>query len=87
MRARKRPVIIQSLFCQVGSAVPSTGEIEQYATLLRDLKLGGAQIPLVQIYSASRPTPHSTVRHLPLKALSDIAETVRRIAGLNAEPF
>jgi wyosine [tRNA(Phe)-imidazoG37] synthetase (radical SAM superfamily) len=87
LTARKRPVIIQSLFCQVGSAVPSTGEIEQYATLLRDLKQRGAQIPLVQIYSASRPTPHSNVRHLPLKALSDIAETVRRIAGLNAEPF
>jgi hypothetical protein len=85
--ARKRPVIIQSLFCQVGNAVPSTVEIEEYAAQLRDLKQQGAQIPLVQIYSASRPTPHSNVRHLPLRTLSDIAETVRRIAGLKAEPF
>ena len=85
--ARKRPVIIQSLFCQVGNAIPSAAEIEQFALRLRELKEAGAQIPLVQIYSASRPTPHSNVRHLPLKTLSDIAEMVRRIAGLNAEPF
>jgi wyosine [tRNA(Phe)-imidazoG37] synthetase (radical SAM superfamily) len=87
LTARKRPVIIQTLFCQIGGAIPSFGEIEEFAGRLLDLKSRGAQIPLVQIYSATRPTPHSNVRHLPLKTLSDIAETVRRIAGLNAEPF
>jgi wyosine [tRNA(Phe)-imidazoG37] synthetase (radical SAM superfamily) len=87
LTARKRPVIIQSLFCQVGKTLPSPGDIEQFALRLRDLKQAGAQIPLVQIYSASRPAPHSDVRHLPLKSLSDIAEVVRSIAGLNAEPF
>jgi hypothetical protein len=87
LTARRRPVIIQSLFCQVGGAVPSILEIEEFALQLRALKERGAQIPLVQIYSATRPTPHSNVRHLPLKSLADIAETVRRVAGLNAEPF
>jgi hypothetical protein len=87
LTARKRPVIVQSLFCQVGNQVPSIADIDDFAIQLRDLKEKGAQIPLVQIYSASRPTPHSNVRHLPLKSLSDIADTVRRVAGLNAEPF
>jgi len=87
LTARKRPVIVQSLFCQVANQVPSIADIDDFAMQLRDLKQRGAQIPLVQIYSATRPTPHSNVRHLPLKLLSDIAETVRRIAGLNAEPF
>ena len=87
LTAQKRPVIIQSLFCQVGNAVPSAVEIEKFALRVRDLKEAGAQIPLVQIYSASRPTPHSNVRHLPLRTLSDIAESVRRIAGVHAEPF
>jgi wyosine [tRNA(Phe)-imidazoG37] synthetase (radical SAM superfamily) len=87
LTARKRPVIVQSLFCQVGNQVPSIADIDEFAIQLRSLKQNGAQIPLVQIYSATRPTPHSNVRHLPLKSLSDIAETVRRIAGLNAEPF
>jgi wyosine [tRNA(Phe)-imidazoG37] synthetase (radical SAM superfamily) len=87
LTARQRPVIIQSLFCQVGSAIPSLLEIEEYAQRLRDLKEQGAQIPLVQIYSATRPVTHPNVRHLPLKFLAEIAETVRRIAGLKAEPF
>jgi wyosine [tRNA(Phe)-imidazoG37] synthetase (radical SAM superfamily) len=87
LTARRRPVIIQSLFCEVGGTVPSTGEVEEFAQRLLDLKSRGAQIPLVQIYSATRPTPHSNVGHLPLKTLSDIAETVRRIASLNTEPF
>jgi hypothetical protein len=87
LTARRRPVIIQSLFCQIGQEVPSVTEVEDFAGQLRELKTAGAQIPLVQIYSATRPTPRSNIRHLPLKMLSGIAETVRRIAGLRAEPF
>lgn len=87
LTARRRPVVIQSLFCQIGASIPAPFEIEEFANQLRGLKVRGAKIPLVQIYSATRPTPHSNVRHLPLKTLSEIAETVRRIAGLNAEPF
>jgi wyosine [tRNA(Phe)-imidazoG37] synthetase (radical SAM superfamily) len=85
--AKQRPVIIQSLFCQIGGVVPSIAEIDEYALRLRELKESGAQIPLVQVYSATRPSWHPEVRHLPLKTLSDIAATVRRIAGLKAEPF
>jgi wyosine [tRNA(Phe)-imidazoG37] synthetase (radical SAM superfamily) len=85
--ARRRPVVIQSLFCQIGASVPTIAEIEEFARQLRDLKARGARIPLVQIYSATRPTSHSNVRHLPLKTLADIAAIVRKIAGLNAEPF
>jgi wyosine [tRNA(Phe)-imidazoG37] synthetase (radical SAM superfamily) len=85
--ARRRPVVIQSLFCQIADAVPTIGEIEQFARRLLDLKTRGAHISLVQIYSATRPTSHSNVRHLPLKSLSEIANIVRRIAGLRAEAF
>jgi hypothetical protein len=87
LTASHRPVIIQSLFCQVNGTAPSVTETEQFAVRLRDLKERGGQIALVQIYSATRPTLNSNVRHLPLKALSDIAVTVRRISGLKAETF
>ena len=87
LTARSRPVIIQSLFCQDNNSIPSPADIEQYALCLRDLKDQGAQISMVQVYSATRPTPHSSIRHLPLKTLADIATVVRRIAGLMAEPF
>ncbi|HTV76558.1 MAG TPA: hypothetical protein VMD57_06110, partial [Candidatus Baltobacteraceae bacterium] len=66
---------------------PSVEEIEQYAQRLNDLKRAGAQIPLVQIYSAARPAPHSTSGHLPLKTLARIAQQVREISGLKAEVF
>ena len=85
--ARQRPVIIQSLFPAIDGEEPPAQEIEQFALRLKELKEGGAQIPLVQIYSANRPTPNSSCGHLPLKTLSRIAQTVRQIAGLKAEVF
>lgn len=85
--ARQRPVIIQSLFPLLNHEEPPTEEIEQYAQRLKDLKLAGAQIPLVQIYSATRPAAHPNCGHLPLKTLSRIAERAREVSGLKAEVF
>ena len=85
--AQKRPVIIQSLFSRWNGDEPPAWEIEQYAQRLRELKESGAQIPLVQIYSATRPALQTDCGHLPLKALSQIAERVREVSGLRAEVF
>lgn len=84
---RKRPVVIQSLFPKLNGQGPTDEEIEQYAQRLLELKIAGAQIPLVQIYSATRPTARSECGHLPLQNLSRIARRVREVAGLNAEVF
>ena len=84
--ARRRPVVIQSLFAAINGECPSNQEIERYVQRLADLRNQGAQISLVQIYSATRPTPHSTCGHLPLRTLSSIAQAVRQI-GLRAEVF
>lgn len=85
--ARQRPVVIQSLFSSIGGETPPASEIEAYVQRLRELKEAGAQIPLVQIYSATRPTPHSQCGHLPLRTLSNIAQRVREVCGLKAEVF
>jgi wyosine [tRNA(Phe)-imidazoG37] synthetase (radical SAM superfamily) len=85
--ARQRPVVIQSLFPLLNHEEPSAEEIERYAQRLKDLKQAGAQIPLVQIYSATRPSANSTCGHLPLKTLARIAERVREVSGLKAEVF
>ena len=85
--ARTRPVIIQSLFTALDGAGPSPAEIEAYAQRLCTLREAGAQIPLVQIYSATRPTAHPEVSHLPLRLLSRIAQRVREVAGLPTEVF
>ena len=85
--ARQRPVVIQSLFPALNGLEPPPGEIDEYVKRLNELKNGGAQIPLVQIYSATRPTPHSECGHLSLKSLSRIAQAVRISTGLTAEVF
>ncbi len=85
--ARRRPVVIQSLFPAINGVEPPPAEIEQYVQRLNELKMAGAQIALAQIYSATRPTPSSACGHLPLKTLSRFAQAVRQGTGLKAEVF
>ncbi len=85
--ARQRPVVIQSLFPAINGEEPPLEEIEQFARRLKELKADGAQISLVQIYSAARPMSHAECGHLPLKTLSQIAQNVRQATGLKAEVF
>jgi wyosine [tRNA(Phe)-imidazoG37] synthetase (radical SAM superfamily) len=85
--ARQRPVVIQSLFPAVNGEAPSEQDIEQYAQRLKELTMAGAQISLVQVYSATRPTVNPQCGHLPLRTLSRIAQTVRSRTGLNVEVF
>jgi wyosine [tRNA(Phe)-imidazoG37] synthetase (radical SAM superfamily) len=85
---RERPIIIQSLFPLIGGEEPPAEEIEQYVQRLQELKAGGAQISLVQIYSAHRPPQRGDYcGHLPLRTLSYIARRVREVTGLRAEVF
>jgi wyosine [tRNA(Phe)-imidazoG37] synthetase (radical SAM superfamily) len=85
--AKERPVVIQSLFPLIDGQGPTPNEIEEYAQRLKQLKEAGAQIPLVQIYSAHRPAARVNCGHLPLRTLSQIAQCVRQVAGLKAEVF
>jgi len=87
LTARQRPVVIQSLFPLLNGQEPRAEEVDQYAQRLKELKENGAKISLVQIYSATRPTPHSECGHLPLKSLSRIAQAVRHATGLKTEVF
>jgi wyosine [tRNA(Phe)-imidazoG37] synthetase (radical SAM superfamily) len=87
MLGRKRPIVVQSLFPAIDGEEPPLEEIEQYARRLVELKEAGAEISLVQIYSATRPAPNSLSGHLPLKTLSRIAQKVRQVTGLRAEVF
>lgn len=84
---RQRPIVIQSLFPSFQGEEPTLAEIEQYAQRLLEIKNGGANISLVQIYSATRPSASSECGHLPLKTLSRIAQSVRQSTGLRAEVF
>jgi wyosine [tRNA(Phe)-imidazoG37] synthetase (radical SAM superfamily) len=84
---RLRPIVIQSLFPALDGEGPPLEEIEQYSRRLLELKMAGVEIPLVQIYSATRPSANSRCSHLSLRALSRIAQMVRQNTGLRAEVF
>ena len=85
--SQRRPVVIQSLFCIQEGIEPSEEEITAYIGRLNDLKAAGAQISLVQVYSACRPSARPGCKHLPLAQISLIARRVREETGLNAEVF
>jgi wyosine [tRNA(Phe)-imidazoG37] synthetase (radical SAM superfamily) len=84
---RHRPIVIQSLFPLVDGCEPSEDEVLTYARRLCELQTAGAHISLVQICSATRHTRRSQCRHLPLRVLSRIAQTVRNATGLPVEVF
>src|ERR1017187_2261986 len=85
--SKKRPVIIQSLFPLLNGQEPPWEEIEEYTQRLEELKVAGAQISLVQVYSAHRPPHRPDCEHLALKSLSRIAARVRKVTVLRAEVF
>jgi len=84
---RQRPIVIQSLFPLIDGREPTPGTLTDYINCLLRLRDGGAQIGLVQVYSATRPTARSGCRHLPLKVLSGIAHQVREETGLPVEVY
>jgi wyosine [tRNA(Phe)-imidazoG37] synthetase (radical SAM superfamily) len=84
---KQRPVVIQSLFPLIDGQGPTANDIEEYTQRLKELKDAGAQISLVQIYSAHRPAARTNCGHLPLRTLSQIAQRVRQVTGLRVEVF
>lgn len=85
--SRQRPVVIQSMFVENEGSGPDRAELTEFGKRLNELKAGGAQIPLVQIYSATRPHHSRRCRHLSLRVLSEIAGYVRQMTGLRVEVF
>jgi len=82
-----RPVVVQSLFSLLDGEEPDATEIDAYIHRLQELMAGGAQISMVQIYSAHRPAQNPNCRHLPLSTLSAISRRVREQTRLRAEVF
>ena len=89
--AKRRPVVIQSLFLKVRGESPSVDEITAYCQRLRDL----GNIKLVQVYTTARK-PMTMVDGVPawqfVSALSNaevdaIRDRVRQEAGVPAESF
>lgn len=85
--AKSRPIVLQSLQISIDGEAPRDDEIDALAGKVKELKLAGAKISEVQIYSATRPVWCKEVGHLQLRTLSKIAQRVRKISGVNAQVY
>jgi len=85
--ARRRPLVIQSLFLSLDGAGPSRQEIASYCGRLREILEEGGRIKLVQVYTVARRPAVSSVAPLGDAEVDAIAEEVRRSTSLPAESY
>jgi wyosine [tRNA(Phe)-imidazoG37] synthetase (radical SAM superfamily) len=77
--ARRRPVVIQSLFMRVHDVGPDDKEIEAFCDRLREMVAQGGKISLVQVYTVARRPAQAYVTPLSDAEVDRIADAVRRI--------
>ncbi len=75
--ARRRPLVIQSLFFEQAGCAPAAGEIEAYAARLSGLVAAGGMLHGVQLTTVARRPPRPEIRALDAAALEGIAQVVR----------
>jgi wyosine [tRNA(Phe)-imidazoG37] synthetase (radical SAM superfamily) len=86
LAGQERSIVIQSLFMHIHDDPPSAMEIEAFVSRLFELRAGGCQIKLVQVYTVARSTAEKHVTSLNPAEVDAIAEKVRAI-GLKAEAY
>jgi wyosine [tRNA(Phe)-imidazoG37] synthetase (radical SAM superfamily) len=85
--ARKRPLVLQSLFMRVHGEPPPEAEIAAFCDRLNEITAGGGLIKLVQIYTVARHPAESFVAPLADDAVDVIARTVGERTGLPTLAF
>jgi len=85
--ARRSPVVIQTMLCEVDGRGPAEGDLADYAALLSRLVAGGARIDEVHLYTFARPSPGGRCAPIGDEALRGYAAFVREAVGLPARAF
>jgi wyosine [tRNA(Phe)-imidazoG37] synthetase (radical SAM superfamily) len=85
--ARKRPIVIQSLFMRLDGEAPLSAEQEAYCDRLNEIVAAGGQIKHVQVHTIARPPAESFATPLENVEVDALAELVRRRTGLPVEGY
>jgi wyosine [tRNA(Phe)-imidazoG37] synthetase (radical SAM superfamily) len=85
--ARKRPIVIQSLFMRIRDIPPPDEEIAAYCRRLQEIVSAGGKIKLVQIHTIARRPAEPWVAPLSNAEVDAIAEVVRRETALPVAAF
>ena len=80
--ARKRPIVIQSLFMRLRDEPPPLAEQVAYCDRLCEIVAGGGRIKLVQIHTIARRPAESFASPLHDGEVDALAELVRKRTGL-----
>jgi wyosine [tRNA(Phe)-imidazoG37] synthetase (radical SAM superfamily) len=80
--ARKRPIVIQSLFMRLGDEPTPATEQAAYCDRLCEIVAGGGQIKLVQIHTIARRPAESFAAPLQDAEIDALADLVKRRTGL-----
>jgi wyosine [tRNA(Phe)-imidazoG37] synthetase (radical SAM superfamily) len=85
--ARRRPIVIQTMLCEVEGRSPSDKDLADYAALLSRLVAGGARVDEVHLYTFARPSPGDHCAALSDETLRRHAAFVRGATGLPVRVF
>ena len=77
--ARRRPIVIQSLFMRLYGSPPDAAEIAAYCDRLRNIMSAGGKIKLVQVHTVARAPAQPYVTALSDKEVDNIAAEVQQI--------
>ncbi len=85
--ARKRPIVIQSLFMRLDGAGPPPAEHAAYCDRLNEIVAAGCRIKLVQIHTIARRPAESFATPLENGEVDALAELVRTRTSLLVEAY
>jgi wyosine [tRNA(Phe)-imidazoG37] synthetase (radical SAM superfamily) len=80
--ARKRPLVIQSLFMRIHGEAPPAAEIDAFCDRLSEIVTTGGSIKSVQVYTVARQPAEGFVEPIANAQLDAIGRTVREHTGL-----
>jgi wyosine [tRNA(Phe)-imidazoG37] synthetase (radical SAM superfamily) len=80
--ARKRPLVIQSLFMRIHGNAPPASEIDAFCDRLKEIVTTGGAIKSVQVYTVARQPAEGFVEPIDNAHLDAIGGTVRERTGL-----
>jgi wyosine [tRNA(Phe)-imidazoG37] synthetase (radical SAM superfamily) len=85
--ARKRPLVIQSLFMRIRGEVPPASEIAAFCDRLNEIVSAGGALKSVQVYTVARQPAESFVEPLENAELDALAQSVREGTGLSVSVY
>ncbi len=85
--ARRRPIIIQTLFLKFDGAAMPLEELQSYVERLHEITRAGGRIKEVHAYTIARSTPEPNLLKLDARELDGIANTIRQSTGLTVRTF